>query len=220
MKLKKLIENTILEYNTERKKFSDTPLEIDFNELNKIFNNKLGKLLGFGKHSFVFEYDSNKVIKVKNNNNDDYNDYGYYKTYKLGSFETNKDLITINDRNLVIYHNKFFYIIMERLERPNDLYYRIDYVEFVINHFTNEEMPLLWLYNNSNDFVKLRELIDYSLDNLIDRKNVYDEFINTLSELITLFSDMKNKNIVWYDIHKGNIGYNKKGDLTPFDMEF
>ena len=109
---------------------------------------------------------------------------------------------------------------MDRLETPKDLYNKIDTVEYVIKDFTNEEHPLLWLYNNSNDINKLIELGDYSIDKLFTKNSEYNSFINTLAVLVTLFTDMKNKNIVWNDIHKGNFGYNKKGDIIPFDMEF
>jgi hypothetical protein len=219
MKLKKLIETTIREYLNEAKKFSEIT-EIHFDELNKIFNNKLGKLLGYGKYSFVFEYDTNKVIKIKNNNNNNYSDYGYYKTYKTGVIETNKDSITIDNSYLGIYNNKFFYIIMERLDTPKNLYEKIDEVEFVIKEFTKKEHPLLWLYNNSNDIDKLKELLNYSINEIYDYISQYNSLLETVTELATLFTDMKNKNIVWNDIHKGNFGYNKKGDITPFDMEF
>lgn len=193
----------------------------NFNLLNKFFNNKIGKLLDWGKHSFVFEYDSDKVIKIKNNNNEEYNDYGFYKTFKIGTIKLNKDVLRLNNKYLTIYHNKLYYVIMERLETPKELYNRIDDVEFSIKDFLKDKdiISLLWLYNNLDNDNILVELINHAKNNIFDN-TTYNSFLNTLSELLPLLIKMKKNNIDWRDIHKGNFGYNKNGNLVPFDMEY
>lgn len=192
----------------------------DLYKLNEIFNNKIHKLIGYGNHSFVFEYDSNKVIKIKNNNNKKYNDYGFYKTYKIDYFIFNDNVLTIDNKHLSVFNNKLYYVIMEKLKTPKDLINSIDILEFIIKDFVIDiKIPsLLWLYNNLYDDELLKDLIIYAKMNL--NINEYNFLIDILSKILPLFIYMKKNNIIWYDIHKNNFGYNKNGDLVPFDMEY
>jgi hypothetical protein len=217
MPYKKSIATTIREYLNERQIFQS----IDYNFLNKIFDNKIGELINFGKNSFVFEYESDKVIKIKNNNNLNYNDYYFYKTHKIGDFEFKRDVLNIDNKYLTVFDNKLYYVIMEKLKTDKDLYNNINDVEFSIKQFIKDikKPPLLWLYENINNDSILIEFLEFLKLN-IDSKNNYKLILDTLSDLIPLFIKMNEKNIKWKDIHSGNFGYNNKNELVPFDLEF
>jgi hypothetical protein len=207
MKLRKFIATTIREYLNEQSNYDMS----DYDKLKNIFPN-IGLLIGYGKNSFVFEYSTDKVIKIKNNNNEKYNDYGFYKTYKIDDFKFSDDVLTINGKHLIIYNNTLYYIIMDKLNIPKKLISDLDDLEFDIKQYIGDtkKPPLLWLYNNiDND----KELIDL-LQNIRNKNQLI------LSELLPLLIKMKKMNIVWNDIHKDNLGYNKNGKLIPFDLEF
>lgn len=205
--IRKFIDTTIREYLNEQIRHNSN----DYDKLKNIFP-KIGSLVGYGKNSFVFEYSTDKVIKIKNNNNKNYNDYGFYETYELGDFKYNYDVLSIDGKYLTIYNDTLYYIIMDKLSVPKKLISDLDDLEFDIKQYVGDikNPPLLWLYNNiDND----KELIDLL-------QNIRNKNQSILSELLPLLIKMKKMNIVWNDIHKDNLGYNKNGKLIPFDLEF
>jgi hypothetical protein len=203
---KKFIATIIREYLNENVNNIN-----DYETLKNIFPN-IGSFVNYGKHSFVFEYSYDKVIKIKNNNNKTYEDYGFYKTYKMGDFNFNKDVITINGKYLSVYNNTLYFIIMDKLNTPKNLINDLDDLEFDIKQYISDtkKPPLLWLYNNINNDDILIDLL----------QNIRKKNYSILSELLPLLIKMKEKGIIWNDIHKYNFGYNKNGELIPFDMEF
>lgn len=207
MELSGIIATTICEYLNEQSRYDMD----DYDKLKNLSPN-ISSLVGYGKNSFVFEYSTDKVIKIKNNNNKKYNDYGFYETYELGNFKFSDDVLTINGKHLTVYNNTLYYIIMDKFSIPKKLISDLDDLEFNITQYIGDtkKPPLSWLYNNiDND----KELIDLL-------KNIRTKNHLILSELLPLLTKMKKMNIVWNDIHKDNFGYNKRGELIPFDLEF
>lgn len=207
MKLRKFIATTIREYLNEQSRYDSD----DYDKLKNIFPD-IGSLVGYGKNSFVFEYSTDKVIKIKNNNNTNYNDYGFYETYKLGNFKFKHDVLSINGKYLSVYNNMLYYIIMDKLSISKKLVIDLDDLEFDIKQYIGDgkKPPLLWLYNNIDNDKKLIDLL----------QNIRNKNQLILAELLPLLIKMKKMNIVWNDIHKNNFGYNKSGELIPFDLEF
>lgn len=205
MNLKKNIKTTIKEYLNEQSQPDD-----DYAVIKNVFD-KVGTLIGFGKNSFVFEYSDNKAIKIKNTNNEKYSDYGFYKTYDVGEFKFNKDVLTIDNKYLNVTNNTLYYVIMEKLNIPKKLVQQLDDLEFEIKQYIKEyeEPPLRWLFKNINNDEILIDLLEH-----IENTKV----LPILSDLLHLFTQMKHKNIEWLDIHKNNFGYNKNNELIPFDL--
>ena len=195
-------------------------------DINKKFNYKIGKMIGYGKYSFVFEYEDDKVVKIKNNNNNNYNDYGFFKTYDIGEFTFNEDVLTVNEKHLAVYNDKLYYVIMEKLNIDKDLINSLDTVEFVIESFMehakikNTTTKLNWLYQNFENDDILMKLIDFSKEKIFKYQREMDEFISIMTDLYQLFLKMKQKGLNWMDMHSGNFAYNSNMELTPFDMEF
>ena len=198
----------------------------DYDKLNNIFDNKLGELVGWGSTSFVFDWEDDKVIKIKNTNNDKYNDWGFYETYDMGSIDYPHDVLSIDNIHLSVRNNTLWYVIMEKLEISKELYNRLDDVEFVIDRYLYDQgidwkkPPLLWLLEN-NTKSNLIRLAQTARNDVFDSNKVYNDFLETLSELSVTMSKVKERGVEhWKDVHKGNFGYNSDGDIVPFDTEF
>lgn len=169
---------------------------------------------------------------------------GICKVYSVGEIVVPKRFIIQQGRRYFIESDKsafgggsyspnisLYYIIMEKLDAnkaKSDLDFYIDgildsfldnHVEYVITTYNNHRASVLYILNklrNNDDF--LTELIEYANNSYFSKQSEINKFYLLLSELLKIFKNV-SEYFNWVDIHTGQFGYDKKGNLKAFDID-
>jgi len=198
-----------------------------------------------GVYGEVYDIGRGRVIKITSTNITEQqillnkNIEGICKVYSVGEIVIPKRFITKTKRSKYefklkdvvmsgyIPNKSTYYIIMEKLDDKKAL---IDLTEFIfnMNYFINDndnsikynysEYNILKIINNNrNNEEFLSDVISY-MEKIFDKDSELQNFYIILSMLLTIFNNV-SKYFYWFDIHKGQFGYDKNNNLKAFDID-
>lgn len=224
--------------------FIATKLQVKINSSSYLGYGMSGEVHDIGNGRILKLTTSNidESYKVVNKNID-----GICKVYSIGEIEIPKRYITkaygryyiyLKNSSIRTYYKNItiYYIIMEKLNAKKaeiDLDFYID--DLVENYFDYNKSEVL-KYNNITDYKSnlhngvyiinelknnddfLEKLIIFASNNYFQKNIEVEKFYDILSELFKIFKNV-GKIFKWIDIHKGQFGYDKKGNLKAFDID-
>lgn len=221
--------------------FLSNKLQVDITPSNILGSGVSGEVYDIGMGRVIKLTSSNIDVsyKLANKNID-----GLCKVYSVGEIKVPKRFVTkihtryyieLKDANVGRGYSPnitIYYIIMEKLDAKkakSDIEFYIDGVvesflglenneKYILDYNGNPYNPLGTIdkHRNNDDF--LIELIEYANNSYFQKQSEIDKFYHLMMDLLKIFKNV-SKYFKWFDIHKGQFGYNKKGDLKAFDID-
>lgn len=198
---------------------------------------KIGERLGGGMYGEVFEMGP-VVIKISNREMFDStaveskNIPGIAKIYAHGKINVPSQFskkgfgglyVEVPNSSIGLGKEKvLYYLIMEKLIIDKKMEDDIDDVRWVLDQFLEKTgeghgLPSLRILFEKRESMEFLEELSHYIYEDYPKKDA-NKYIETLSELVVIFRNV-GEHFDWMDIHAGQFGRNKKGEIVAFDLD-